>query len=248
MNKSGIPGADWCINPYGGCSHACVYCYASFMERFRPHDTPWGTYVDIKEDIASVLAKQLRRPKQGTVMLSSVTDAWQPVEKEAQVTRACLKVLLDSDLKLSILTKSDLILRDMDLLARFKTLFGEWRVSVGFSIPVLSDRMAAVLEPGAASPSRRLDALEKLNAKGIPTWVFIAPVLPVLADDPGDIQRITELARLAGTADVVTDPLNPYPAALAGLSRAVHAHFPELEARWRAAMERLRKGRGLESP
>jgi DNA repair photolyase len=234
--KSRIPGADWCLNPYGGCAHGCIYCYASFMERFRPHDSPWGTFVDVKGDLPVVLARQLRRPKQGTVMLASVTDAYQPVEAKARLTRDCLQLLLASDLHVSILTKSDLVLRDLDLLVRFRTLLGEWRVSVGFSLPVLRDDVAAVVEPGASPPSRRLAALGALSQRGIPTWVFVSPVLPAIADLPEELEAVVAAAKAHGAGYVMYDPLNFYPAAVAGLSRAIAWHFPSARMQWLAAL------------
>lgn len=234
--KCGIPGMDWCVNPYGGCAHACAYCYASFMDRFRPHDSAWGTFVDVKADVAEVLAKQLRRPKSGTVMLASVTDAYQPLESRFGLTRACLSRLLASNLHVSILTKSDMVLRDMDLLGRFRTLLGECRASVGFSIPLLRDDVAAIVEPGAAPPSRRLAALTQLSRRGIPTWVFIAPVLPAIGDRPDDLKRLVGAARAAGAGSVQYDPLNFYPAAVRGLSHAIERFFPKALPRWSAAL------------
>ncbi|MCR4400655.1 MAG: radical SAM protein, partial [Syntrophomonadaceae bacterium] len=91
--KSGIPGTEYCLNPYGGCAHACVYCYAAFMRRFLGTDLPWGSFVQVKVNFAQRLAAQLKRPKQGTVLLSTVTDPYQPVERHYCLTRASLEAL-----------------------------------------------------------------------------------------------------------------------------------------------------------
>ena len=226
LNRCKIPGMDWCINPYVGCAHACVYCYASFMKRFTGHDEPWGTFVEAKENFAAVLARQVRRPRSGTVMIATVTDAWQPLEREAGITRACLEKLVDTGLAVSILTKSDLVLRDLDVLRAFGGLLQEDRVRVGFSIPVLSDDLAAFLEPGAPPPSRRLDALEHLSDAGISTWVFVAPILPGLGDSPTDLAHITKEARRRGARDIDFDPLNFYPAAVSRLTDTIRRYDP----------------------
>ena len=93
LSKSGIPGMDYCINPYVGCAHACKYCYATFMKRFTGHIEPWGSFVDVKINAAELLRRQLKRSKRGRVMLSSVTDPYQPVEEKYRLTRKCLEVL-----------------------------------------------------------------------------------------------------------------------------------------------------------
>ncbi|MCG2686361.1 radical SAM protein, partial [Candidatus Parcubacteria bacterium] len=120
LTKSRLPEADYCINPYIGCSHECVYCYSRFKKRFTGHTEKWGEFVDIKINAPEVLEKQLsRNPKKGVALLGSVTDAYQPVEKKYKITRAILKVLLKYDFPVSVLTKSDLVTRDVDLFKQF---------------------------------------------------------------------------------------------------------------------------------
>lgn len=241
LNKSGIPGMDWCVNPYAGCTHACAYCYASFMERFSGRPDQWGTYVEAKTNIADVLARELRRQRSGTVMMSSVTDAYQPAEKQAELTRACLKQLADSGLSLSILTKSDLVVRDIDILTSFGGLLGDAQVRVGFSITTLSDDLARIIEPGAPSPSRRLAALRELSRAGIATWVFIAPALPGISDTPDAIAAIEREARRHGAREVDVDPLNFYPASVKRLHDALAPAEPALAKALLAASRDPRK-------
>ena len=235
--RCGIPGVDWAVNPYVGCTHGCVYCYAGALRRSAAPDEPWGTFARAKAGVADVLARQARRA-QGTVVLSSATDAWQPVEARAGLARACLQALVDGALRVSVLTKSDLVLRDLDVLTRFRDLLGAWRVSVGFSLSTLDDGLAARLEPGAPPPSRRLAALRELSRAGVPTWVFTAPVLPGLTDDPDALAALAAEARRRGAGHVDVDPLTFYPAAVAGVRRVLEAESPRARRVFEAACRR----------
>ena len=115
LNKGGI--GDYSMNCYTGCSHACVYCYARFMQRFHPHPEPWGGFVDVKVNAVEVLQRQLRRMSPGAVFVSSACDAWQPMERERRLTRACVELLLEHGFRVNALTKSALVLRDLDVFA-----------------------------------------------------------------------------------------------------------------------------------
>lgn len=223
LNRSRIPGMDYCLNPYTGCGHGCLYCYASFMQRFCRHPVRgrWGSFVHIKANFVACLASELQKARSGTVMLSSVTDPYQPIEAEYRLTRFCLELLAKSNLQVSILTKSDLILRDLDLLRTMP------RVRVGFTITVIDAAVARKLEPGAPPPERRLGALRKLNQAGIPTWVFIAPVIPGLGDTDNNLASLIAAARQAGTREVHYDPLNFYPSAVANLRPVFAHHWPD---------------------
>jgi DNA repair photolyase len=179
LQKSGLPGTRYVINPYTGCVHGCVYCYARFMKRFTAHREPWGTFLDAKTNAAQVLKKQLdsrRKPLDERVFFSSVTDPYQPPEKRCRLTRSLLEVLLDHQVPVSILTKSDLVLRDLDLLRRIPG------ATVGLSFSTMDDRLARILEPRASPPSRRIHALRELQAAGIDTWAFLSPFLPGVSD------------------------------------------------------------------
>lgn len=177
MTKSNLPKVDYCINPYVGCLHDCVYCYARFMKRFTNHSEKWGRFLDVKINAPKVLAKELaRRPKQGIVLLGSVTDAYQPAEGKYQLTRKILEVLLKHDFPVSILTKSDLITRDIDLLKQFSNC------EVGLTITTLDEKVAKDFEPYSSTPQERLKALEVLHDNGITTYAFIGPILPGLTE------------------------------------------------------------------
>jgi DNA repair photolyase len=153
-------------NLYKGCTHGCVYCYAPSLT----HDErSWGSYADVKVNAPQVLEKELRGLRKDEVFLSSASDPYQPVEARYRVTRRCLEVLLRHRYPVSILTRSPLVLRDLDLLKRF-----EW-VRVGMSITSVPVRR---YEPGVPPLQRRIDTLRKLSKAGISTWVSLAPVIP----------------------------------------------------------------------
>lgn len=186
--KSNLPASDYVANPYSGCPHNCRYCYASFMKRFTGHDEDWGTFIDIKEYDSCKLPKSLDGK---TVLLSSVTDPYNPYEIRFHKSRDILELLADTDAHVEILSKSDLMVRDIDLLKQFTNL------SVGISLNTLDDSFRRDMEPGAPSVQRRLKALEALHIAGIATYLFISPIFPYITD----IGDIVETA--AGSIDKV---------------------------------------------
>ena len=173
LTRSGIPGVDYCINPYVGCFHGCKYCYATFMKRFTGHTEAWGSFVDVKVNSPEVLQRQLQRKARGRVMISSVTDAYQPIEAKYKLTRKCLEVLLEHQFPVDILTKSPLVLRDLDLIKEFKD------IEVGVTVTTNDEKIRKVFEPKAPSITARINTLKKLHNNGINTYAFIGPVLPM---------------------------------------------------------------------
>jgi DNA repair photolyase len=174
--RSRIAGVDYVINPYVGCSHGCRYCYATFMRKYsRCHQQArWGTFVECKANIVGLLRKELSRKRsRGAVMLSSVCDPYQPVERQWLLTRGCLEALGEFGWEVEVLTRSPLVTRDLDLLATMP------QVTVGFSIGTDSEQVRSILEPGAPTIRDRVEALKALHEVGITTWVFIAPILPM---------------------------------------------------------------------
>ncbi len=205
LTKTAISSFDYCINPYVGCGHGCRYCYASFMKRFTGHKEPWGEFIDVKVNAPVLLMRQLKRAKQGVVSLSTVTDPYQPVEKDYQLTRKCLKVLLDHQFPVSILTRSPLCLRDIDLFKQFK------KIEVGFSIATHDEAIKKIFEPHSPSIKSRIEALTALHGEKIGTYAFIGPMLPL---DPVQL-----VAMLDGVVDeVLIDRMN-YPNKVKALYR-----------------------------
>lgn len=222
LNKSGIPGIDYAINPYVGCTHKCQYCYAVFMKKFTSHTEPWGDFVDIKLNAPAVLEKQLLKlKKRSHISIGTVCDGYQPVEKKYRITRQCLNKLIPYDHSVSILTKSPLVLRDLDLFKRCKD------IEVGFTITTLDPKVRRIFEPGTSPPDKRFQAIEKLSRNRIRTWVFVAPVLPYFADSKQAITSIIRRTRDAGARHIMFDTLNPYPKVWENVKRLVKKHFPE---------------------
>jgi len=205
LNRSAISGIDYAINPYTGCLHGCIYCYADFMRRFTGHREPWGSFVDVKVNCAELLIKQIARARPGEASFSTVTDPYQPVEVCYRLTRSCLEAFLGKPFSISILTKSTLVLRDIDLLKALKDS------SVGFSIPIFSRKISAIFEGRASPPEERLQALKVLAEEKIPTWLFIAPALPYFSDSEENLSAIFQEAKKAGVDYVMIDTFQAYP-------------------------------------
>ena len=188
--KSRIPGVDYCLNPYVGCEHNCAYCYAIFMKRFTDHSEEWGSFVDVKINFLERLEKEVKKAKSGIVMLSSVTDAYQPIEEKYKLTRGALEILSGYDYSVSIQTKSDLVLRDIDILKKIKNC------EVGFTITCLDENVQRKFEPSSPSTQERFKALKKLNEAGIDTFIFFGPVLPCFSDTEENIKIFEEIKDL----------------------------------------------------
>ena len=174
LSPSHLPGLDYALNPYRGCTHACVYCYAPSVIHWDKGK--WGELVEVKINLPRILSKELSVKKKGVVGLGTVTDPYQPSEKKYEITRRCLELLLLHDFPVCIQTKSSLVLRDIDLLKEFKN------VEVGITLTALDDTLGEKMEPGASSVSERLRALFELREIGIKTWVFLGPVMPHITE------------------------------------------------------------------
>jgi len=170
LSKSKI--YDWTINPYVGCQHGCFYCYARFMKRFSSHNENWGEFVDVKINAPELLAKEVNKKKKERVWISGVCDPYQPIEEKYGLTRRCLEILQASDWPVVIQTKSPLVLRDLELLKKFKA------IEVGFSIATGDEEIRKIFEPKTPPISKRIEALYKLHQAGIKTYAMIAPLLP----------------------------------------------------------------------
>ena len=173
LTPSRISKGMYSLNPYVGCQHACKYCYATFMKKFTRHKENWGDFVDIKINAPLLLPKELQKSKRWEVIMSSVTDPYQPLEEKYALTRRCLEILLKYQYPVSILTKSSLVLRDIDLLTQFKN------IEVGLTVTTDNDNIKKIFEPYSPSISARLKALEILHEKGVKTYAFIGPMLPL---------------------------------------------------------------------
>lgn len=194
MTKSSLPVGGYSVNPYVGCTHGCKYCYASFMKRFTGHTESWGTFLDIKHWPA---IKNPRKYKGQRVVIGSVTDGYLPQEKEIRNTRRILEQLKNSGAEILICTKSDLVLRDIDLLKEMG------KVTVSWSINTLDEKFQADMDQ-AVSISRRLEAMKQVYEAGIRTVCFISPVFPGITDFEKIFERVKDQCDL-----VWLENLNP---------------------------------------
>lgn len=172
MTKSNLPVSDYSVNPYVGCTHACMYCYASFMKRFTNHLEPWGEFVDIKN---WPIIKNPHKYAEKEAFIGSVTDAYQPIEAKYKRTRALLEQLQGSGVKISIATKSDLVLRDLDLIKTFPD------ARISFSINTLDENFRKDMDR-AVSIERRLKAMKICYEAGVQTTCFISPIFPGISN------------------------------------------------------------------
>jgi DNA repair photolyase len=194
------------------------------MKRFKDRPEDWGYFVDVKVNAPEALAKQLRKirpPKE--VFMSSVGDAWQPLEAKYKLSRTCLKLLLEAGLEVDILTKSSLILRDFDLLEAYKT------PSLGMTITTLDRNLQKVLEPYASESTERINTLKKAQERGIKTWVFLGPLLPEFCDTRANLEALFRAIEGLNLDRIYVDRLNPRWGVLdslkKGLSRGGYANW-----------------------
>ncbi len=180
ITKSNLPICDFSVNPYVGCEHACKYCYASFMKRFTNHPEPWGEFLDVKH------WDKIRNPKKYAdkeLFIGSVTDPYNPEEEIYGRTRALLTELQGSGAKLSIATKSDLILRDIDIIKTFPDARVSW------SVNTLDETFKDDMDK-AVSIKRRLAAMKAFYKAGVRTTCFIFPIFPGITDAKAIIEQV----------------------------------------------------------
>lgn len=174
--KTNLPEGDFVINPYVGCQHGCKYCYARFMKRFTGHKEPWGSFADVKINAPDLIPEDANKYKNKSIIIGSVTDSYQPIERKYKLTRKILEKLILLQPHLDLMTKSDLVVRDIDLFKQFKDCV------VALSLSVLDDKIRKELEPLASSVDKRINVLKELHKAGIQTALFISPIFPEITD------------------------------------------------------------------
>jgi DNA repair photolyase len=232
-SRRGMP-FTWTINPYRGCEFACQYCYArythEFMEMRDGKDFERKIYV--KQHTAELLRRDWRRVKPGeAIALGTATDPYQPAERRYEVTRGILEeIARHRSFALSIITKSNLIVRDVELL---QAVARQNRLSVTVTITTLDTGLARLLEPRAPRPDLRLEAVRELNRAGVRVGVNCAPVLPGITDAPSDLEDVVKAASEAGAGHLFAGPLFLKPCAAAVFLPFLSIHFPHLAANYR---------------
>ena len=241
-NQSPDVPFDRSINPYRGCEHGCIYCFARPSHAF--HDLSPGldfeTKLFAKPDAAALLRAELSKPGYAPtpMALGTNTDPYQPIERDWRVTRGIVEVLAECDHPLVITTKSDRVVRDLDLLA---PMAAKRLAAVAISITSLDPRIAMTIEPRAPTPERRLLAVRRLADAGVPTYVNMAPVIPAITD--GEVEAIVARAAAAGALGVSYIPIR-LPWEVAPLFRAwLDEHYPDRAGKVMATIRSLRGGR-----
>ena len=242
MTKSSLPVGGYSVNPYVGCTHACRYCYASFMKRFTGHTEEWGTFLDVKH------WPEIKNPRKYAgqrVVIGSVTDGYNPQEEVFQNTRKLLEQLRGSGADILICTKSDLVVRDVDLLKELG------QVTVSWSINTLDEAFKDDMD-SAVSIERRLAAMKKVYDAGIRTVCFVSPVFPGITDFEAIFERVKDQCDLfwlenlnlrGGFKKTILDYIAEKRPELVGLYDAIYnkkdrSYFEGLEARAEAMAKR----------
>lgn len=241
-NQSPDIGFDRSINPYRGCEHGCIYCFARPTHAY--HDLSPGidfeTKLFAKPDGPALLRKELMKPGYiaGPIAMGTNTDPYQPIESEWRIMRQCVEILSETGHPLMITTKSDRIVRDIDLLG---PMAARGLVGVMISVTSLDPRIAMTLEPRAPRPARRIAAIKALSEAGIPVSVSISPIIPAITDH--EMEHILEMAAEAGALSASYIPVR-LPFEVAPLFRAwLDAHFPDRAGKVMSIIQQMRGGR-----
>ena len=219
----------WAINPYRGCEFACKYCYARYTHEFMElrDGLEFERKIFVKQRAAALLRHELKKVKRGEeISIGTATDPYQPAEQRYEVTRAILEELAQhKGLALGIVTKSNLVLRDAEILRR---IAANNRLFVNLTVTTVDLALARKLEPRAPRPDLRLDAVRQLNLAGVDSGVICAPVLPEITDHPRDLEALVKAARDAGAKYVFANPLFLKPCSAAVFLPFLEEHFPAL--------------------
>jgi DNA repair photolyase len=219
----------WTINPYRGCEFACKYCYARYTHEFMElrDGVDFERKIFVKQHAAELLRQELSSVKPGEeIAIGTATDPYQPIERRLEVTRAILEELSrHAGLELGIVTKSNLVLRDIDLLRRIAE---NNQIFVNVTITTLDVDLARILEPRAPRPDLRMETVRKMNLEGVNTGVICAPVVPGITDSPRDLEALVRATAEAGGKYIYANPLFLKPCSAAVFLPFVEKEFPHL--------------------
>ena len=224
----------WAINPYRGCEFACKYCYARYTHEFMElrDGVDFERKIFVKQQAAALLQSELKKVKRGEeIAIGTATDPYQPAERRFELTRAILEELArHSGLEIGIVTKSNLVTRDAEILRRV----GEHnRIFVNVTVTTVDTELARKLEPRAPRPDLRLEAVRQLNLAGVDAGVICAPVLPEITDRPRDLEALVKAASEVGAKYIYANPLFLKPCSAAIFMPFLEEHFPSLVEHYR---------------
>jgi DNA repair photolyase len=236
LNRCNVPRMpfQWTINPYRGCEFACKYCYArythEFMELRDPLDFERKIYA--KQDAARLLRRDLRKVKPGEeIAIGTATDPYQPAERRYRITRAVMEELAQhAGLSLGVVTKSNLVLRDVDVL---RAVAERNQIFINLTVTTTDAVLARILEPRAPRPDLRLETVARLNEAGVPAGVICAPVVPGITDSPAQLDGLVAAAARAGARYIYANPLFLKPCSAAVFLPFLEQNFPHLVENYR---------------
>ena len=229
---------DYTINPYRGCEFGCKYCYARYTHEYMELDGAlFENRIYAKQRAAELLRGELKKAEGAEIAIGTATDPYQPAERRFGVTRQILEVIAEGarGVRLSITTKSDLVVRDLNLLRRIGRRNS---VHVNVTITTLDVRLAQALEPRAPRPDLRLSAVRRLTEGGVWVGVFAAPVLPAITDNPNDLQAVAREAAAAGACHFMASALFLMPSAQKQFFPFLETEFPHLVEAYRKSYQR----------
>lgn len=218
INRTKIPEADWAISYYVGCQHSCIYCFLKFLTKWRKQKEAWGDFVDVKTNAPDLVAEE-SKDKEGKIILCACGDPYQPVEKKYELTKKILQKL-NPNMELLVLTKSDLIVRDVDLFKRFKKCY------LGLTITTFNEDIKKVFEPFSPSSRDRLNALKELKKAGFYTYVFVGPILPYLTDLEEIFKEVSPYVDHLTFEDLNMSPCRKE------VIKVIDGNFPELKEKY----------------
>ncbi len=224
LNRSGMVELDYAFNAYLGCAHGCRYCYAADITPGESAET-WGDTVRVRTNIIGVLQKEIKSKRRGLVGISTITDPYQPIEARYRLSRQAIGLLLANGFRVSIQTKSPLVLRDLDILR------GKKGLDAGVSLATPDKEISRLIDRKSPLPDARIRTLRGLSRNGIKTWMFLGPIIPGINDSDESIEALISIASDLKIR-VIYDLLNPYSGARSMLGET-------LGSEWSSSMKTL---------
>ena len=224
LNRSGMVELDYAFNAYLGCAHGCRYCYAADI---TPGESPetWGDTVRVRTNIIEVLQREIKSKRRGLVGISTITDPYQPIEAKYRLSRQAIGLLLANGFRVSIQTKSPLVLRDLDILR------GKKGLDAGVSLATPDKEISRLIDRKSPLPDARIRTLRELSRNMIKTWMFLGPIIPGINDSDESFEALISMASDLKIR-VIYDLLNPYSGARSMLGET-------LGSGWSSSMKTL---------
>ena len=240
ISKSNLPELDYAVNPYTGCQHRCIYCFAIDFTKIQEAREDWGKVVYVKRNLIDVLKKQIKGMKRGITGLSSITDPYQPAEAIYGLTRESIKILLSNGFRVTVQTKSPLALRDLGLFESHRNL-----IDVGVTLTTIDQKKALEIETQTPAPGQRIKLLEGLHRSGIRSWIFIGPIIKGFNDSRSEIERIFQVAEKNGSR-IIYDSYTPYKNSSVFMKNEFRHQLPEKTGmgKWRETLDEMMNSLG----